>query len=251
MQSPAGYETFTAGNALLNGTAFGNGLFGIAFQTTSFAALLAYLETQGTVHVLSSPRIATLNNQKAVLKVGTDELYVTNVSSTTTTGTSTTTTPTVQLQSFFSGIALDVTPQIDGDNNIILHIHPSVSEVQARNTEINLGSAGILTLPLPTSAISETDSIVRAQDGQVIAIGGLMRSAQRSANSGVPGLGGMPVVGALFGRDYQSVSRRELVILLKPTVVKGSETWAQDIAERQRHIRSIQEQTPLRPRPLP
>src|SRR6185312_2623283 len=108
-------------------------------QTKNFAALLSFLDTQGTVHVLSSPRIATLNNQKAVLKVGTDEFFVTNVSTTTTTGNATTTTPSVTLQPFFSGVALDVTPQIDDDGNITLHIHPSVSKVTTVEKTIRLG----------------------------------------------------------------------------------------------------------------
>ena len=89
-------------------------VFGLALQTPSFAALLTFLESQGNVQVLSSPRIATLNNQKAVLKVGTDEFFVTNVSTTTTTTTAgSQTSPTVTVQPFFSGIVLDVTPQIE------------------------------------------------------------------------------------------------------------------------------------------
>ena len=112
-------------------------MFGLAFQTSNFAALLQFLETQGNVQVLSSPRIATMNNQKAVLKVGTDEFFVTNVThehdqlgqrqrhqS-----------PTITVQPFFSGIALDVTPQIDEDDQIILHVHPSVSVVSEKHEE--------------------------------------------------------------------------------------------------------------------
>ena len=99
-------------------TAVGKGFYGLAFQSANFAALLNFLETQGDVQVLSSPRIATLNNQKAVLKVGSDELYVVNVTavqSVTTTGNTTNSSavPTVELKPFFSGIVLDVTPQID------------------------------------------------------------------------------------------------------------------------------------------
>jgi len=219
------------------------GLFGLAFRTSSFAALLEFLETQGTVSVLSSPRIATLNNQKAVLKVGTDEFFVTNVSTSTTTGTATTTTPSVTLQPFFSGIALDVTPQIDENNNITLHIHPSVSDVTTKSKVITLGgTSGTLTLPLASSSVSETDSIVRAQDGQVIAIGGLMRSASISDDSQIPGVGEIPVVGNLFRHTNRSFSKRELIILLKPTVVKGNEAWSQNILESQRHIQRIQDQ---------
>ena len=220
-----------------------NGLFGLAFRTSSFAALLEFLESQGTVSVLSSPRIATLNNQKAVLKVGTDEFFVTNVSTSTTTagGTAAISNPNVTLQPFFSGIALDVTPQIDENNNITLHIHPSVSDVTTVNKSISLGSSGgTLNLPLASSAVSETDSIVRAEDGQVVAIGGLMRSASISDNSQIPGVGEVPIVGELFKHRSSSVSKRELVILLKPTVVKGNETWSQNILESQRNIQNLQ-----------
>jgi MSHA biogenesis protein MshL len=201
-------------------------LFGLAFQTSNFAALLSFLESQGDVHVLSSPRIATLNNQKAVLKVGTDEFFVTNVSTTTTTGTATTTTPSVTLQPFFSGIALDVTPRIDENNDIILHIHPSVSQVSTVNKTVDVGGVGgVLNLPLASSSISETDSIVRARDGQIVALGGLMRQATFDDRSGLPGL-----PKSIFGQTSQRSEKRELVILLKPTVVDGDKDWSDDIA---------------------
>ena len=227
------------GLASANGATTG-GIFGLAFRTSSFAALLEFLESQGTISVLSSPRIATLNNQKAVLKVGTDAFFVTNVSTSTTTGTATTSSPSVTLQPFFSGIALDVTPQIDENNNITLHIHPSVSDVTSVSTLINLGTSGTLNLPLASSAVSETDSIVRAQDGQVVAIGGLMRSASISDNSQIPGAGDVPIVGELFKHSSRSVSKRELLILLKPTVVKGNDSWSQNILESQRNIQNLQ-----------
>ncbi len=114
-------------------------VFGLALQTFNFAALLNFLESQGQVQVLSSPRIATINNQKAVLKVGTDEFFVTNITTnTTTTGTRSQASPTITVQPFFSGIVLDVTPQIDEANNVILHVHPSVSEVTESTRIINV-----------------------------------------------------------------------------------------------------------------
>lgn len=240
-----GSATFSGGqfgttSAGRNIAAAAGGLFGLAFQSSNFAALLSFLETQGTVHVLSSPRIATMNNQKAVLKVGTDEFFVTNVSTTTTTGTATTTSPSVTVQPFFSGVALDVTPQIDDEGNIILHIHPSVSNVTAGNQQVNLGSAGTLSLPLPVSSISETDSVVRGQDGQIVAIGGLMRQATTSDRSQLPGAGSLPVVGNLFGNTNQAMQKRELVILLKPTVVQGNAAWSQDMLESQRRIQGME-----------
>jgi MSHA biogenesis protein MshL len=203
-------------------------LFGLAFQTSNFAALLNFLESQGNVHVLSSPRIATLNNQKAVLKVGTDDFFVTNVSSTTTSGViggSAISTPNVTLQPFFSGIALDVTPSIDENGEIILHVHPSVSQVTTVTKTVDLGgNNGAITMPLASSAISETDSIVRARDGQIVAIGGLMRQAASNDDSGLPGL-----PKSVFGQTNQHSEKRELVILLKPTIVDSDKDWSDDI----------------------
>ncbi|GIZ52437.1 pilus (MSHA type) biogenesis protein MshL [Noviherbaspirillum aridicola] len=228
------------GTSLVAPVAAAGSMFGLAFQTSNFAALISFLETQGTVHVLSSPRIATLNNQKAVLKVGTDEFFVTNVSATTTTGTSTTTTPSVTLQPFFSGVVLDVTPQIDDRGNIILHVHPSVSQVSTVNKSIDLGSlGGSLNLPLASSNTSETDSVVRGQDGQIVAIGGLMRQATVSDRSQIPGAGNVPGVGNLFRNTSQTVQKRELVILLKPTIVQGGGNWSQDILESQQRMQRL------------
>ncbi|HEY8606821.1 MAG TPA: pilus (MSHA type) biogenesis protein MshL [Noviherbaspirillum sp.] len=233
------------GTSLASPASAAGSLFGLAFQTSNFAALISFLESQGTVHVLSSPRIATLNNQKAVLKVGTDEFFVTNVSATTTTGTSTTTTPSVTLQPFFSGVVLDVTPQIDDSGNIILHVHPSVSQVSTVNKLIDLGSlGGSLNLPLASSDTSETDSVVRGRDGQIVAIGGLMRQASVSDRSQVPGAGNLPGVGHLFKNTSQSVQKRELVILLKPTIVQGEGNWSQDILESQQRIQRLNPQAP-------
>lgn len=224
--------------AAVAGQAAGS-MFGMAFQTSNFAALLNFLETQGNVHVLSSPRIATLNSQKAVLKVGTDEFFVTNVTNTTTTGTATTSTPSVTLQPFFSGISLDVTPRIDQNNEIILHIHPAVSLVTTVNKTVELGataggSANSLNLPLASSSISETDSIVRAKDGQIVAIGGLMRQATFEDQSGLPGL-----PKSIFGQTSRRNEKRELVILLKPTVVDSDKDWSDDITHSRDRIRNL------------
>jgi MSHA biogenesis protein MshL len=233
----------TSGNVIANAatTALGGPLFAVALQGANFSALLSFLETQGDVQVLSSPRIATINNQKAVLKVGTDEFFVTGVSSNTTASTgATTTTPEVTLQPFFSGIALDVTPQIDKDDNIILHMHPSISQVSTVNKQLNLGSSGAINLPLASSNVSETDSIVRTHDGRVIAIGGLMTESSISTKSKVPGLGDVKGVGAAFRQHGTNSSKTELVILLKATVVQGQDSWSNDVLASQKRIENMQ-----------
>lgn len=234
----------TSGTVIANAatTALGGPLFAVALQGANFAALLSFLETQGDVQVLSSPRIATINNQKAVLKVGTDEFFVTGISSNTTASTgATTTSPEVTLQPFFSGIALDVTPQIDKDDNIILHMHPSISQVTTVNKQLNLGGAsGAINLPLASSNVSETDSIVRTHDGRVIAIGGLMTESAISNKSKVPGLGDIKGVGNAFRQKGSTTSKTELVILLKATVVQGQESWSNDALSSQKRIENMQ-----------
>lgn len=230
----------TLGSVLGQGT---SGLLNIAAMTDNFAALMNFLDTQGTVHVLSSPRIATLNNQKAVLKVGTDEFFVTNVSSTTTAvGTGgAVSTPNVTLRPFFSGISLDVTPQISEDGQITLHIHPAVTQVVEKTKVIELGSTqGPLRLPLASSTVSETDSIVRVQDGSIVAIGGLMRQSMSNEGSNVPGVGQIPVLGELFRHRNRTSQKRELVILLKTTVVEGGSDWAEDILQTRERIQKMQ-----------
>ncbi|MYM39904.1 pilus (MSHA type) biogenesis protein MshL [Pseudoduganella sp. CY13W] len=230
----------TAGYTLSNAANNVGTLFGMAFQTSNFAAMISFLESQGSVHVLSSPRIATMNNQKAVLKIGTDEFYVTGVSTTTNSNVSgNTTSPNVTLQPFFSGVVLDVTPQIDEDGNIMLHVHPSVSQVSTVNKVVNLGAAGSLQLPLAASSTSEMDSMVRGQDGRIVAIGGLMRQAAVSDNSQAPGLGDMPVVGGLFRNTERAMVKRELVVLIKPTIVDGASSYAQDLDEASRRIEQM------------
>jgi MSHA biogenesis protein MshL len=208
----------------LSGIATGTtgSLFGMAFQANNFSALLNFLETQGSVHVLSSPRIATLNNQKAVLKVGTDEPYATGY----TPGTSTTvaggtnTLPTPIYTQIFSGIALDVTPRINEKDEIILHVHPSISSVTSKVKDAGSGQ----TLQMASTNIEETDSVVRAKDGQIVVIGGLMSQSTIESQSGLPGW-----VKSIFGQTSKVSEKRELVILLKPTVVDSDGDWSDDI----------------------
>lgn len=239
--------TASSGFGLSSAATAAGSMFGLAFQTANFAAMITFLESQGAVHVLSSPRIATMNNQKAVLKIGTDEFFVTGVSTTvTSTGTTggTTSSPNVTLQPFFSGVVLDVTPQIDEQGNIILHVHPSVSQVTTVNKQIDLGSAGSLKLPLAASSTSEMDSMVRSQDGRIVAIGGLMRQATTSDRSQVPGAGDIPVLGALFRNTGQVIQKRELVVLIKPTIVEGANSWNEDLLDSGKRIEALDPRRP-------
>lgn len=204
------------------------GVFSINAQLKDFTAVIELLETQGAVQVLSSPRISTVNNQKAVIKVGSDEFFVTEVTNSTTTSSgSTTNNPSVELTPFFSGISLDVTPQISDDNEVVLHIHPSVSQVQDQQKEVAFGDS-VLNLPLALSTIRETDSIIFANSGQVVVIGGLMQNLSRDVDAGTPYLQHIPFVGGMFKQKRQESVKSELVILLKP-VVMGSDDWNSEL----------------------
>ncbi|MEX5744761.1 pilus (MSHA type) biogenesis protein MshL [Massilia sp. X63] len=234
----------STGFSLSNAAAAAGSLFGFAFQTNNFAALISFLESQGQVHVLSSPRVAAMNNQKAVLKIGTDEFFVTGVTNTINTNNNgSTVTPSVTLQPFFSGVVLDVTPQIDDKGNILLHVHPSVSQVSTVTKNVDLGSAGTLTLPLAASATSELDSLVRGQSGQVVAIGGLMRQVSSGDVDQLPGADKVPLLGALFRNKNRVTQKRELVVLIKPTIVEGANDWSQDLLDAGRRIEALDPRT--------
>ena len=205
------------------------GTTSIGFENSDFSGVIDLLKTQGNVQVLSSPRITATNNQKAVIKVGEDEYFVTDVSSTTTTGTSTTVTPEVDLTPFFSGIALDVTPQINQDGEVILHVHPSVTLTDEQVKTIRISDEDIV-LPLAQSSVRESDTIIRARSGEIVVIGGLIETRKIDLESKTPLLGDIPFLGEAFKSKSQTTRKSELVIMLKPTVI-GQETWTNQLKE--------------------
>ena len=210
-------------------TALGGGA-GFKISDGNFNVAVNLLKTQGDVNTLSSPRVTATNNQKAVIKVGTDEYFVTNATSTVTSTTAgTERTPNVELTPFFSGIALDVTPQIDEEGKVLLHIHPSVIDTEEQNKTINLGTTGgTLELPPAKSSIRESDTVVQANNGDIIVIGGLMKTDKQEIVSKVPLLGDIPWIGEAFTNRRESTKKVELVILLKPTVVE-KDTWQNEL----------------------
>jgi len=222
--------------------AFG-GVFTLAFDLGDFTAFIELLKTQGNVQVLSSPRVATMNNQKAIIKVGTDEFFVTDVTNTvSTTGLGGTNVfPSIGLTPFFSGIALDVTPQISEGGDVTLHVHPSISEVVDQQKTVTIGNT-TQQLPLALSTVRESDSIVRARSGQVVVIGGLMQDLTDDRDASAPVLGDIPVLGNLFKHKKQRSVKSELVILLKPVVVNSSEEWSGTLEKTGSDIRRLRDQ---------
>ncbi len=232
-------------------SAFG-GVFGMRLTSGNFTAFLEFLESQGDVHVLSSPRVSTVNNQKAVIKVGTDEFFVTDVNTNNQlyAGSSTTNqTFNVEFTPFFSGVALDVTPQIDDEGFVTLHIHPSVSDVKEKIKQIDFSETESLRMPMAVSTIRESDSIVRARSGQVVVIGGLMQNISRDSTVSVPLLGDLPIVGGLFRHKQKSYVKSELVILLRPVVVDNGQVWDDELQRITERFGGLDELTQLNVQP--
>ncbi|MDL0433303.1 pilus (MSHA type) biogenesis protein MshL [Marinobacter sp. TBZ242] len=218
------------------------GLFSASVRAGDFTGLIELLGEQGNVQILSSPRISTVNNQKAVIKVGTDEFFVTDIdfddNNSAVTATDRTST-SVELTPFFSGISLDVTPQIAEDGAITLHVHPSVSEVNDQEKVITVGDRDV-TLPLARSTVRETDSVIRAESGQIVVIGGLIQNTSEDNNSAVPFFSEIPLLGELFKQRRFQSRKSELVILLRP-VVAGSQQMNADVSASRERMQVLRE----------
>ncbi|MDO9047478.1 MAG: secretin N-terminal domain-containing protein [Methylobacter sp.] len=201
-------------------------VFTLGAHSGDFRAFVELMETQGKTNVLSSPRISTLNNQSAIIKVGQDEYFATGFNGGTPGATGIApTAPTVLIDVFFSGISLDVTPQIDDNEDITLHIHPSISQVKKDTKDFGLD----ITLPLALTTVRESDSIVKAKNGQIIVLGGLMQENDNEKKQGITGLAAIPYIGNLFRVNTGTTQKSELIILLKASFIDSDADWQKDI----------------------
>ncbi len=231
LTNKAGTTGFPGGTAgFLTGTGSGTGVGSIAtpgiFKIAPYGGILALgaagtevalsdimqaIAEQGDVKVLSSPTISTLNNQKAVIRVGNqDVFFITGA-----VATQTTVTQIIQPMTIDIGILLDVTPQIAEDGTIIMNIHPSITDKTGEKTTPD----GKSTFPL--LSVRETDTTVRVRDGQTIIIAGLMQEKTLDNYTGVPFLHSIPILGELFKYKTATKINSELVIMITPTLQVG------------------------------
>jgi len=216
-------------------------VFTTQVQFGDFTAYVELLATQGKTKILSSPRISTLNNQKAIIKVGQDEYFITDISSDNNSSASTTTTTQdVTWTPFFSGIALDVTPQINDRDQVTLHIHPSITLVEAQEKSFTVNDK-VNRIPLALNTMRESDSIVQAENGQIIVIGGLMQTIRTESKNGIPWLSELPYLGWLFRTNTGTGKKTELVILLKPTVITDDHSWDQDLTDSKKRLKEYED----------
>lgn len=215
------------------------GVFASTVKIGDFNSTINLLGTQGNVQVLSSPRIATVNNQKAVIKVGTDEYFVTDIDFESNSDSNSSSTD-IDLTPFFSGIALDVTPQISAEGKIILHVHPTISKVEDQEKVITISGEDV-SLPLAFSRIRESDSVIAAENGQIVVIGGLIQNSSVDNNAKVPFLGDIPLLGELFKQKGSSTEKTELVILLRPTITNAN-TFNDDMRASQKRFSQFRDE---------
>ncbi|HBX36404.1 MAG TPA: hypothetical protein DEG76_03495 [Pseudohongiella sp.] len=206
----------------------------ITTNFTDFDAVLRLLESRGTTQVLSSPSLKVLNNQKAVFQDGDQEFFQTNVgSNVVSSGGAVTESSSSNLQQFFSGISMDITPQISADGEITLHVHPTITTVSEQNKSVD-GQQ----VPLARTAVRELDSIIRARDGRIVVLGGLAYERSIDTSAGVPGLNDIPVVGAAFDQRRRTTVKSEFIILLRP-IIANPQSEQQLIRERSDRLRAL------------
>ena len=203
----------TSTDTLTSTSIAGAASFTYGLANSSFNIVVDALSQQGQVSVLSSPKIATLNNQRAVIKVGTDDVFfVPNITQAT---VNTAQQTQFDIETITIGIILDVVPQINPNGQIMMSINTSITEKSGERTTPD----NVTTVPILD--VRESNNVVLAQHGQTIVIGGLMKTKKEVDDNSVPILGAIPYVGDLFHWQNETESKTELVIMLTPEIMAG------------------------------
>ena len=198
--------------------------FQFGITGANFTSLLEALQSQGEVRVLSNPRVSLLNGQTALLSVGRSIEIISRVETNTTSGTTSAsnTTFTVDTSNILSGIIIGMVPYIDRDGNISITITPIVSDlVKLEKSDVGGNSQNQVTLSLPTIDLREMSTTVRVRDGDMVVIGGLISNKKVNSDNNVPALSKVPILGWLFKSHEETDERLELIIMLKPRLIKS------------------------------
>jgi MSHA type pilus biogenesis protein MshL len=173
------------------------------------------LKEQGRLEIVSQPRIRTLNNQAAMIKVGTDKPFFRRTAISTTTTGPTQVQENVEVQTITIGTVLGLTPQISEDGWITMDISPVITRLVD-----TVSSGGNSPSTAPEVDIKQTSSLVRIREGTTVIIGGLIQNERHKTERKVPLLGDIPILGYLFRGVFENKRRTELVIFITPTIVR-------------------------------
>lgn len=191
---------------------------GSVFQLGAKASInevVKFLKTQGDVYAISNPKILTLNNQPALITAGTELFYKTKNTSTLAGGTTGEQATSEIVSSVFSGVLLDITPEISNDGSITLRINPSISE-----TASEVASNNALRSMPPDLNRRQISSVITVKDGSRVILGGLINTKNVDDSNKVPLLGSIPILGYLFKRDERVKRTEEIVIIIEPRIIK-------------------------------
>jgi general secretion pathway protein D/MSHA biogenesis protein MshL len=205
--------TFGKDGTLYDNNSFNQFVDTITLEAKNFSLVIDAMQEYGDTRVLANPRISVMNGQPAVIYVGDNVTYISEVETTTDEGTVTTSATTAQA---VSGLNLQVYATIMDDDEIILSLIPMIS----RLTEpIEYRQFGLNQIGLPEIRERTMNSIVRLKNGEMLVVGGLITTVNDNSGNKVMWLGDIPGLQKVFGRSGDSSQRQELVILLKPTIL--------------------------------
>jgi general secretion pathway protein D len=188
------------------------------------AGMVDLLQSYGTAKVLSSPRLSVLNNQTALLKVVENYTYFfvkSDIVPASVVGAQPTTATTTTPQTVSVGLVMTVTPQVSDSGTVILNVRPSISSITELKADPNpeLARAGVQNL-VPQIATREIESIMRVNSGEIAVLGGLMKDGVDWKTGRIPIAGQIPLIGELFNTRNNSATKSELVIFLRPVIIK-------------------------------
>jgi general secretion pathway protein D len=208
-------------------------------------ATVSLLNEFGDTQVLSSPKIMTLNNQPAVLKVVDNEVYFEINVETTQAQTTALTTVDSEVRTVSVGLVMSVTPQISAGGAVTLHVRPTITRVREFVDDpavaIALAQAGPIgalsdvTNSVPVVQVRETETVLRVGSGQLAVLGGLMQDRISKDDEDVPGFSSVEGVGELFKFRERQQNKIELVIFLRPTIIRVPDV-RRDLASFRRYL---------------
>ena len=210
------------------GTTFG---WGVVDQNLTMTTILNTLEKQGNTNILSTPSLLTLDNEEAFITVGQQVPFVTG-SYTNTGAANGVANPFQTIQRENVGVTLQVTPQINEGDSVVMDIVQEVSSISQQA----LSASDVITNE------RKIETKVLAKDGDIVVLGGLVKDDIQDSQQGVPLLSGIPVLGRLFRNDVVSVTKSNLLVFIRSTIIRDDDDLAGATAEKYRYIRDQQRQ---------